>query len=276
MIDYKFSVLIPVYIKENPRYLFESLESLIHQTLLPNEIVLVEDGALTNELYDIIDTFTNKYKELFTIVKIAKNSGMGVAMNTGLKVCKYEWVARMDSDDVCVNTRFEQQIDFLKKNPSIDVIGSNIEEFVNSVGDLNQRRTVPEKHEEILHFSKFRNPMNHMTVIFKKSKALAVGGYWHHRVLEDYHLWFMMLNSNCVFYNLQEALVYARIGNNMLGRRKGWSYLKMEFKFFYKMKRSAFITNVQMYKAISSRVIMKILPSKILLVAYRLILRKGN
>lgn len=273
MNDFEFSVLIPVYIKENPQHLQLALQSVINQTLPPNEIVIVEDGVLTNELYAVIDLLTNQYPQLFSIVKLQQNSGMGVAMNEGLKVCKYNWVARMDSDDICVNTRFEQQMNFLKKHKNIDIVGGYIEEFQHCVGDLKQVRHLPTDHKAIKQFAKYRNPLNHMTVMFNKHKAIEADGYWHHRLLEDYHLWFMMLVNDCQFANLPQTLVNARVGNNMLSRRKGLPYLKMEIFFFKKMLRQKFINYPQFIKAIFSRALMKIIPIQVLEKIYSLLLR---
>ena len=273
MNDFQFSVLIPVYIKENPQHLQLALQSVIDQTLQPNEIIIVEDGMLTNELYAIIELFKNQQPQLFSIVKLQQNSGMGVAMNEGLKVCKYNWVARMDSDDICVNTRFEQQINFLKQHKNIDIVGGYIEEFQHIVGDLKQVRHLPTAHNAIKHFAKYRNPLNHMTVMYSKHKAVEAGGYWHYRLLEDYHLWFMMLINDCQFANLPQTLVNARVGNNMLSRRKGLPYLKMEIFFFKKMLKQKFINYPQFLKAIFSRSLMKIIPIQILEKMYSLLLR---
>ena len=273
MNDFEFSVLIPVYIKENPQHLQLAFQSVIDQTLPPNEIVIVEDGILTNELYAVIELFKNQYPQIFLIVKLQQNSGMGIAMNEGLKVCKYNWVARMDSDDICVNTRFEQQINFLSKHKNIDIVGGYIEEFQHIVGDLKQVRHLPTEHNAIKQFAKYRNPLNHMTVMFNKHKAIEAGGYWHHRLLEDYHLWFMMLVNNCQFANLPQTLVNARVGNNMLGRRKGLPYLKMEIFFFKKMLKQKFINYPQFIKAILSRAVMKIIPIQILEKMYSWLLR---
>ena len=119
----KFSVLISVYYKEKPEFLRGSLKSIIKQTLLPDEIVLVEDGQLTQPLYEVINDFKQEFK-CTKVVCLKENAGLGVALNEGLKHCTYDVVARMDSDDECYPIRFEKQINYLKENPDIDVVGS--------------------------------------------------------------------------------------------------------------------------------------------------------
>ncbi len=271
-----FSVLMPVYFKEDPDNFRSAIESVLKQTLLPSEIVIVEDGPLTKELDIEILNYTNKYPTLFTIIKLPVNCGMGIAMNEGLNACKFNWIARMDSDDLSIFDRFEKQINFLKQHPEIDVIGGWIEEFRHTPGDMKQIRNLPEKHAEIYKFAKTRNPMNHMTVMFNKDKALKSGGYWQHRILEDYHLWFQMFQNSCKFYNIQEILVNARVGNNMLGRRKGMPYFRMEVYFFNVLYKSKFITKYQLGKVLMERGLMKIIPIRFLERIYAIMLRTKN
>lgn len=268
-----FSVLIPVYFREQPTYLQLALESVINQTLPASEIVLVKDGPLTKELDDMILHFQLAYPHLFKIVALPTNMGMGYAMNVGLKQCSCDWVARMDSDDICRLDRFEKQIAFLLNNPQVQVLGGSIEEFRQAPGDLKQIRKLPLTNTEIIAFSKTRNPMNHMTVMFKKENALQAGGYWPKRVLEDYNLWVNMILHESTLANLNDVLVDARIGNNMVGRRSGFNYLKMEINFFLSLYRKNYINLAQFFRAITSRTIMKFLPIKLLENLYRLFLR---
>ena len=135
-----FSVLMPVYFKENPEYLHSAINSLLHQTLLPSEIVIVEDGPLTDALYEVIQEFKNNHQDLFTIIRLPKNGGMGVAMDTGLKQCKYSWVARMDSDDLSRLDRFEKQVKYLQSHPGVDALGGWIEGFRHNTGDKTFRQ----------------------------------------------------------------------------------------------------------------------------------------
>jgi hypothetical protein len=109
---------------------------------------------------------------------------MGVAMNLGLNNVSCKWVARMDSDDIAVANRFETQLEFLKGHPEIDVLGSAIEEFDHTPGDLKHFRTLPEAHDEIIKLMKYRNPVNHMTVFFRSDIAIQAGGYWSNRYLK--------------------------------------------------------------------------------------------
>lgn len=221
----KFSVLISVYYKEIAEYLDLSLESITDkQVLKPAEIVLIKDGPLTKELDRIIEKYVNKYPNLFKIISLKKNCGLGIALNVGLKNCSYEFVARMDGDDISKAERFKKQVDVFKNNPDIDICGSWIDEFQikNRKLEVQSIRKVPETNDEIYKNLKFICAFNHPTVMFKKSKVLLAGNYnGEFNKLEDYYLWVRMALNSCNFYNIQESLLYFRITENTSKRRSG-------------------------------------------------------
>ena len=167
-----FSVLISVYQREKPQYLEQALESLLEQTLLPTEVVIVEDGPLTDGLYAVIEAFKTRFAATVSVV-LPRNVGLGLALNHGLKECHYPIVARMDSDDICKPRRFEKQLEILRTHKEIDVVGSWIDEFLGTKENIISTRKVPETHQEILHFARYRNPMNHPTVMFCKRVVIA-------------------------------------------------------------------------------------------------------
>ena len=232
----KFSVLMPVYHKENPIFFKQALESIMQQTLMPDEIVIVKDGALTKELDNIIENYSLNYNDLFNIITLAQNVGPGKARNAGLQACKYNYIALMDSDDIANLARFEKQIGYLEKHPEIDCLGSNVTEFEGNQENIISKKVVPITHEEIFKFGKWRSPMNNMTIIYKKDKVLEVGGYNSFNFGEDYLLFAKMLNVGMLFYNLEDCLVNARSGQRMLAKRVGWDKIKQEFLLFYEFK----------------------------------------
>ena len=172
-----FSVLISIYKKENPLFLNLSLESvLVNQSLLPNQVVIVKDGNITKELELVLNKYVKLFPQIIKICGYADNKGLGFALNFGLDKCSNEIVFRMDADDICHFKRFESQLPAIQKN-GISIVGSNIEEFNYEIGDLKNIRKLPCKSSDINMFMLYRNPFNHMTVVFKKSKIQSVGGY---------------------------------------------------------------------------------------------------
>lgn len=191
----KYSVLMSIYKNEKPDYFKISLDSMINQTIKPDEIVLVKDGPLTADLEKIIHDYQEKLPSLFVVVTLKKNVGLGLALNEGLKVCKNELVARMDTDDISLPSRCEKQLMVFKEYPNTSILGSNIDEFSEHPSEIVSSRVVPEEHKEIIKFSRMRNPFNHPTVMYKKKDILESGGYGDFRRNQDYELFVRMLNN---------------------------------------------------------------------------------
>lgn len=269
-----FSVLISIYKKENPLFFQQSLDSIFNQTLLPNEVILVKDGPLTNALDTIINEYTKRYSTL-KIINLPINQGLGKALNEGLKHCSYELVARMDTDDIAKPDRFKKQIEVFQKYPNIDVVGAWIEEFENNPSNIISIRKLPETPKEIYDYAKKRCPVNHPVVMFKKSSVLAAGGYQHFPLFEDYYLWVRMLKNGAQFYNVQESLLYFRFSSDMFKRRGGWEYAFNEYKLQKEFRRIDFINTTNLLHNIFIRFTLRILPNNIRSIIYKKLLRKS-
>lgn len=235
----KYSFLMSCYIKCNVDEFITAVDSMINQSLPPEQIVIVCDGAITDELNEIILQYENANPDLFTIVRLDHNVGLGLALRAGTEYCRNEYIARMDSDDICDLDRCRIQIEYMVNNPDVDVVGSNIAEFIGDINNIVGIRQVPQNNEEIVKYMKSRCPMNHVTVILKKSSLEKAGGYMHWWLNEDSYLWVRMYLAGCRFYNFQDNLVKVRVGADMYARRGGYKYYKSEkdlFKFMYKNK----------------------------------------
>ena len=207
-----FSVLMSIYKKEEPKYFNRAMQSIWdEQTVKPDEIVLVQDGPLTDGLHKAIDEWKAKIGEVFKTVPLEKNVGLGDALNAGIKHCSYELIARMDTDDISIPNRFEKQLKAFENN-YIDICSSWVSEFDSDENEIISYRKLPEKHNEIIVYSKMRSPINHPAVMYKKSIVEKAGGYKHMLWMEDYYLWARMLLSGAKFYNIQEPLVNMRAG----------------------------------------------------------------
>lgn len=237
----KYSVLMSVYVKEQPEYAKLSIDSMLEQTIKPDEIVLVKDGPLTSELDNMIAEYEQAFPGLFTIVPLKENVGLGMALNEGLKVAKNELVARMDTDDIAFPERCEKQLEWFKKNPELSIVGTNTDEFSNDPSKIHSKRVVPETHEAIVRFSKTRNPFNHPTVMYKKSDVLASGGYGDYRRNQDYELFVRMLNEGYLGANINKSLLLFRANEDNLKRRKTWGKTKGDISIRYDFWKQGYI-----------------------------------
>ena len=285
-----FSVLMSVYKKEKPEYLREALESVINQTLPPDEIVLVEDGPLTAELDKVVDDIEallrqkaemtqhgQSYKERLPqlkVVKLEQNQQLGRALAEGLKHCTNELVARMDTDDIAVSDRFEVQYRYMAEHPEIAVSGGLMEEFDPADKSYRKVKNMPTSKENIKSYSRYRNPVNHMTVMFRKAKVEAAGGYRHFPFLEDYDLWIRMQAKGCEFANIDKVFVRARTERDIYKRRGGRKYCR-QYLELRKQQRQLGLLNIKEYTvAIVLPIGMTLQPSWLRKLVYQRALRK--
>ena len=222
----KFSVLMSLYIKEKPQYVEECFQSLLRQTVKADEWVIVEDGPLTEELYAVLEKYEKEYPGLIKRVPFKENRGLGLALQSGVPECTYDIIARMDTDDICREDRFEKQLSEFEKDPDLDIIGSHIDEFEDTPDTIVAKRLVPVTDAEIKKYQKKRDAFNHMTVMYKKKAVLDAGNYQSCPLMEDTYLWVRMMKNGVKCKNVDDALVYARIGKDMFTRRGGWAYFK--------------------------------------------------
>lgn len=218
----KYSVLMSLYIKEKPEYLKQSINSMLNQTLMPDEIVIVKDGPLTAELEELLKEYSGKYPELFNIIVSEKNIGLGLALNLGLNNCRNELVARMDTDDISLPKRCEKQLKAFEEDNDLIIVGTMVDEFYSDPNEILSSRVVPTKHNEIYRFAKRRSPFNHPTVMYKKSKVLKCGGYSDLRRNQDVDLFGRMLFAGSKAENIDESLLLFRSNNDLSKRRRSW------------------------------------------------------
>ena len=269
-----FSVLISIYHKENPVWFREALDCVFAQTVQPSEIVLVEDGALPPEVYAVIDGYKRKYP-IFNIVKNETNLGLGLALSNGVIATKNDIIARMDTDDIAMPDRLEKEEAYMEAHPEVDVVGGAIREF-NDEGTIDRVKNMPKTQEEILEYVKVRNPLNHMTVMYRKDSILKAGNYKHFPFLEDYSLWSRMLSQGYQFRNMEDILVRARTSMELVKRRSGWDYYK-DFQKLRKQQHELGITNTFEYiKAQVGTFVVLMMPGWMKEYSYKRFLRKSE
>lgn len=270
----QFSVLISVYRKEKTEYLRTALQSIINQTLKPSEIVIVKDGLLTRDLDDCIKEYESQYSELIKIIAFKENRGLGLALRDGVIACKYDYIARMDSDDIAKPERFAKQFQYLKQHPKTALLGTWITEFSKDKNKADTLTELPCTHQEILKYAKKRNPFRHMTMVLKKEAVIKAGNYRNFLWFEDYDLWVRMLQKGYIAANIPEYLVNVRADGEMFARRGGWQYLKQDYRFQRFLLKIDFISVLEFLANILIRTAVRLVPNKMRNLFYILFLRK--
>ena len=259
----KYSFLMSVYDKDKPEFLIQSIHSMLNQTLPPDQIVIVKDGFLSIDLEKIINNFHVEYSEIFTVIQLKENIGLGLALNEGLKLCRNDLVARMDSDDISIKERCELQVREFSFNENLVILGSNIDEFINSPNKVKSTRTVPETYNEILKFSRRRNPFNHPTVMFKKSIVQNFGAYKNFRRNQDFELFVTMINNGCLAKNINKSLVLFRISFDNHLRRKSWTKCSSDIKIVYNFWQNGYSDFIDFLVILLAQIVVFVIPLKV-------------
>lgn len=221
-----FSVCMCVYHGDNPEWFGQAMESLLNQTVVPDEIVLVVDGPVGLELDAVIESYEKL--NMIRIARLPENRGLGNARKVGMALCSHDLVAMMDADDLSVPERFEKQLAGFADNPGVSIVGGQIAEFIGSAESVVGIRTVSCTDEEIRVDLKKRCPFNHVSVMVRRRDIEKAGGYLDWYSNEDYYLWIRMYLEGLQFANVPEILVNVRVGEDMYRRRGGWKYFRSE------------------------------------------------
>ena len=221
-----FSVLLCVYGKDNAEHFQIAVNSILDQTVRPAQVVLVVDGPVPPELDQVIQRYETE--PVFQVIRLEVNQGHGIARRTGLEACSNDLVAVMDADDISVNDRFEKQLAAFDADPSLDIVGGIITEFIHETENTAGRREVFPNDDQIKEDMKKRCPMNLVTVMFRKSSVEKAGGFVDWYCEEDYYLWLRMVQADMRFGNVADNLVFVRVGEEMYQRRGGWKYFTSE------------------------------------------------
>lgn len=269
----EFSVLMSVYIKEKPEYFDSCMKSIFEQTIMPNEIVIVFDGPVDKNIEDIIDEY-NSIDNIIKVKKNTENKGLGLALADGAAICSNKIIARMDTDDICREDRFEIQLKYLKEHPEVDIVGCHIEEFGTDVSDLVSMRRVPLEHDDIVKYQKKRSAFNHMTVMMKKDALDKAGGYQDAPLMEDDLLWANMIMTGAKCANIDDVLVFARVGSGMIGRRGSFSYYKKYKSGRKKILETGFISYFDYLVTLCIQFIVALIPDSIRTWVFRVCLRQ--
>jgi glycosyltransferase involved in cell wall biosynthesis len=272
----KFSVCTSAYKNDKTEFVRVALDSmLVNQSVKPDEIVLVQDGPVPEVLLTLLQEYEEKYPTIMHVIRLEKNGGLGNALKLGVENAKYDIIARMDSDDICLPDRFEKQLAYLEAHPECDIVGGQMTEFIDEPENIVGRRTVPLSNEEIYNYMKNRCALNHVTVMFRKEAVLKAGNYQDWFWNEDYYLWVRMMMSKCQFANLPDVLVNVRSGADQYARRGGKKYFDSEIGIKKLMLQNGMISKKDYFVNYVERfIIQRIMPNSVRGWVFRTFARK--
>jgi glycosyltransferase involved in cell wall biosynthesis len=263
-----FSLLLPIYHGDVPSYLERSLHSaVLEQQRPPDEVVIVQDGPVTDELTVVVARFRSQAPMPVKVVALQQNVGLGSALEAGLAVCAHEVVARQDADDVSLPHRFAVQMPHIEAGA--DIVGSAMLEFGEHEDDVVGRRTPPTDPVAIARYARFHDPFNHPTVVYRRSAVAAAGGYQHLDLLEDYWLFARMIEQGARVANVAEPLVLYRVGAGAYARRGGVALLRSEIELQRRLRREGFLTPGQYLRNVVVRGGYRLVPEGLRMVAYK-------
>lgn len=227
------SVLMAVYTAEKAAYLDRALQSVWDdQTVKPQQIVLIKDGPLSSDLEDVIERWVLKIPEIMKILINEQNLGLTISLNKGLKVATGDVIARMDSDDISLPRRFEQQVKFLVSHPEVAVCGGWLQEFDESDSCLSVRK-FPEDSNIILNYICKASPLAHPTVMIRREVFTKYGLSYNekYRTSQDIALWFDILDAGLNISNVREVTIKFRRDADVFKRRSRSKAIN-EFKIY--------------------------------------------
>ena len=271
----QFSVLMSVYIKENPIFLKDAIKSIQNQTMKPSEIILVEDGPLTSELYQVLDQIEAESEIPVKRCPLEENQGLGLALRYGVLQCQYDIIARMDTDDIAVPDRFEQQIHLMEQE-NLDLLGGHIAEFIDNPKEVVSYRRVPTQHADIVAYQRMRSAFNHMTVMFKKNMVLKAGNYEDGLYMEDDLLWLNMIAAGARTGNVDQILCRVRVGAGMFERRGGLRYLNLYRQARQRMLERNQISYIEYAKSVGIQAVVALCPGFVRQFIFVKLLRKSK
>lgn len=271
-----YSVLISLYAKESPEYLKEALDSMLAQTVEPAQIVIVKDGELTPDLDAVCETYASMYPGLFDFIEYPENKGLGYALSKGIPACKHELIARMDSDDWANPKRIEIQLEAFEQDPDLDMLGTQVYEFVATPDEPITLSHLPLELDDIIKYSKRRNPFRHTPMMYKKSKVLEAGNYSSdYLYFEDWDLFNRMLSRGCKGQNIDLPLLHIRVSSDFFSRRGGPAYLGYVWRFKTSQVKRGYFSLWDFACSFFPHMVVCLMPNKLRSLVYEKTLRKN-
>lgn len=263
------SVLMVVCKTDNYDHLDCAIKSIYElQNYKPTEVVIVINGSINIYAEFVLDEWKKKFPNIFKIVFLSGKSMFSTALNLGIKHCTHDLIARMDPDDICHPSRLMKQYEYLNKNKDVTICGSAVSLHTHDMKIHLGNRFVPTSHNEIVNFAKLRCPMNHPTVMIRKSVFDNGIEYSKFTKAQDYALWVKLILLDYKFYNLPEVLVKMRMAPEDFGKR-GFEQLCSEIMVLNYHRKLGFLKPHEFLRNALTRLVTRTLPNSLKKFTYK-------
>jgi glycosyltransferase involved in cell wall biosynthesis len=264
----RLSLLLPVWQRDRPDFLIAAFHStVVDQTRRPDQVVVVRDGPVGAALAACLAELAATSPVPVDVLELDRNVGLGPALDAGLEACTYDVVARMDADDISLPRRFAVQLPIVEAGA--DLVGAGLLEFGEGADDVVGKRIPPTGPDDIRARSRFADPFNHPTVVYRRDLVRSVGGYGDFALMEDYLLWAKMIMAGARVANVAEPLVLYRVGAGAYRRRGGLAQLRTELGLQRRLRALGFTTRAQYLRNVAVRGGYRLVPEELRRVAYR-------
>lgn len=228
----KVAVLLPVYAKDNADWFRLSLDSVLSQKRCCPTVYVGVDGPVGENIRTVLAYYADRPD--VRIHSFPINRGLPSVLNRLIAIVlqeDFEFIARMDSDDISMPDRFHKQIDYMKKHPEIAVVGGSIQEF-NATNDCVNIRHYPETNEEVIKYVCKASPCAHPATIIRRIVFERGITYDEsHRKCQDLALWYDLLGAGFKINNVKDVVLKFRLSGDVFNRRSR-IYAKDEFKIY--------------------------------------------
>lgn len=267
------ATIMSVYKNDTAEYVKLSVESVLGQTYKDFDLYIQYDGPVRKDVDEYLSGLTD---ERVKIQRRAENKGLAHSLNDLLAIVKtqgYEFIARMDADDISMPDRFEKQIVFLQQHPRIDCVGGAINEIDENGNDRGKITSYPCDSDKCLAFFAKRNPVAHPSVMFRQSFFEKAGWQYPTDFVrnEDTMLWYKGYLAGAQIANLPDVVLNFRMTDAMFTqRRNGKAFAKSQLEMRKIINKGLDYGPMSMIYAYAMYILM-ISPSWILKIAYKVL-----
>lgn len=239
------SVIMPIY-NEKREWLISSIESILDQTFKEFEFIIIIDNPLNKEAIGLVDHYSRCDKRIKYYVN-EENIGLVNTLNKGLSLCRGDFIARMDADDIALPDRLKKQVDFLENNPDVGLVGSNWVCIDEEDKILFKHGRLATDFNFIKNNIKYNNMFLHPSWLFRREILKNGLKYRNIEFCEDYDFISLLITNNIKITNLNEYLMKYRVRSSSITGSKSFEQYINSCKVIEFMKQRVRNNNDRFY-----------------------------